>query len=402
MLARLRAQPRAARLLEALAGVEGAYLVGGAVRDLLRSGEPLDLDVVVEGDSAEAARRAATNLGGVVTVHDRFGTATVTAPEVTFDLATARRERYPRPGALPEVEAAPLDEDLRRRDFTVNAIALALDGPEPGAVRAPPGAREDLDAGRLRVLHDASFLDDPTRLLRLVRYAARLRFAIEPATEELARSAVAARALTTVSGARVGDELRLLLRERDPDAALGLAAQLGLDRALHPALAPDAPAAEAARGLLPADGRADLVTLAAACRAFDPAALGEWLDELEFPAAEREVVVAAALDAESVARQLAEAGSPSEIAAAARGRPPEAVALAGALDPDAASAARRWLEDLRHIELEIDGADVLAAGVAEGPDVGRALAAALSAKLDGAAAGRDQELAAALAAIGRQ
>src|SRR5437763_3222160 len=402
MIARLRAQPRTARLLDALDGVAGAHLVGGAVRDVLLGGEAVDLDVVVEGDAAAAARTAAQRLGGAVSEHERFGTATVEAGDLAFDVARARRERYPAPGALPEVEPAPLEEDLRRRDFTVNALAVALGPPAPGTLRAAPHGMEDLDARRLRVLHEASFRDDPTRLLRLVRYVTRLRFTIEARTEELARAAVSAEALGTVSGARIGDELRLLLGEPEPNTALSLASELGLDRALHPAFAPDPEAAERARALLPPDGREALVILAAGCRGFDREALTRWLDELEFPAAGRAVVVAPALEPGPLGRRLAAANRPSEIAAVASGLAPEAVALAAAGVPDAVAAARRWLHELRHVRLEIDGGDVLAAGVPEGPDVGRALAAALARQLDGAARGRDAELSTALAAIGRQ
>src|SRR5215217_1055572 len=147
-LARLGRPPAVA----ALAEEDAVYVVGGAVRDVLLGRPPRELDFVVEGDAPAVARRAAQRLGGRVTVHDRFGTATVEAPDATFDLAGARRERYARPGALPEVElGASIRQDLDRRDFTVNAIALRL---ADGELIFHPGAREDLDAGVLRVLHD--------------------------------------------------------------------------------------------------------------------------------------------------------------------------------------------------------------------------------------------------------
>jgi tRNA nucleotidyltransferase (CCA-adding enzyme) len=190
----------------ALDGEEAVYVVGGAVRDLLLGREPRELDFVVEGDAVAVARRT----GGRVIAHERFGTATVTVPGATFDLTSARRERYERPGALPTVElGASLREDLERRDFTVNAIALHL---ADGELTSHPRAREDLDARRLRVLHDGSFLDDPTRLLRLARYSARLGFEPDPETDALAAEAIAGGALDTVTGARLGAELRLLLR----------------------------------------------------------------------------------------------------------------------------------------------------------------------------------------------
>src|SRR4051794_32180235 len=159
--------------LDALRGEPRVHVVGGAVRDALLGTRPRELDVVVEGEAPPVARRAAERLGGEVVVHDRFGTATVRAPGATFDVVSARTETYPAPGALPEVQlGATIAQDLARRDFTVNAIALGLDG----TLTAFPGAVEDVRAGRLRVLHDASFEDDPTRLLRMARYAARLGF----------------------------------------------------------------------------------------------------------------------------------------------------------------------------------------------------------------------------------
>src|SRR3954451_10125062 len=200
----------------ALDGEDAVSVVGGAVRDVLLGLTPHELDFVVEGDAVAVARRAAERLGGRVTVHERFGTATVEASDATFDLAGSRRERYERPGALPDVElGASLPEDLARRDFTVNAIALHL---ADGELIYHDGACEDLEAGVLRVLHDGSFRDDPTRLLRLARYAARLAFSAEPRTDQLAAEAVAGGALDTVTGARLGAELGLLLGEPEPGA----------------------------------------------------------------------------------------------------------------------------------------------------------------------------------------
>ena len=370
------------------------------MRDLLLGGEPEDLDVVVEGDAPAAAIAAAGRLGGTALAHKRFGTATVTAPGLTFDVATARTERYVEPGALPEVAPASLDADLARRDFTVNALALALDGPVPGALRAARRGLDDLESGRLRVLHDASFTDDPTRLLRLVRYAARLGFDIDPHTHALAVRAVNAGAPGTVSRARIGDELMLLLREPTALDALQLAAELGLDRALHPGLRLDSDATGDALALLPREGRRDLVALALATRHLDRDELRAWLDELQVSAPARETVVAAAVDADELARRLAAARRRSEIAAVASAAPLEAVAVAGGRG--AREPARAWLQELRHIGLSIDGRDLLEAGVPEGPEIGRALRAALDARLDGEVApGREAELEAALGAVGR-
>jgi tRNA nucleotidyltransferase (CCA-adding enzyme) len=435
---RLRELPAAAPLLGALGAEPAVHVVGGTVRDLLRSAgaaEHVDLDLLVEGDAIAVARRLAGALGGELVVHDRFGTATVRAAGHAYDLAPARTETYARPGALPDVQPGTLAQDLLRRDFTVNAVALGLDG----RLDAAPRALEDLEAGLLRVLHGASFLDDPTRLLRLVRYATRLGFGVEDETRALMDGALAAGALRTVTPARVGAELRLLLRE--PSAVQALAWVAAWDDAPVAGMAFDEPLAERACALLAgrergavagepradraghasharlagegggveprartglaathgAHGRRDLLLLAAACLDVPPGTLAARLDALDFPARDRDTVVAAAGGARRVAARLAESARPSEIAAALAGAPVELAALAGALGPEA--PARRWIGELRHVRLAIGGEDLLAAGVPQGEAIGIGLAAALCARLDGDAGDRDAQLAAALAAV---
>lgn len=384
VLAALRAVPGGPRVLDALGGRDDVWVVGGAVRDALLGRAPKDLDLVVAGDASALARE----LGELREEHDRFGTTTVDVEGVTVNVATARTERYPFPGALPDVTPGGLEGDLGRRDFTVNAVAV--DG--TGELHAVPGALDDLAARRLRVLHDASFVDDPTRLWRLARYASRLGFEPDDDTERLAREAVAGGAVRTLAGQRLGAELRLALGEPDPQAALVAAHDLGL---LPEVVTPDAALHATARALLPADGHPGLLALAAAGLDADPQRLHAWLDGLGVPARERDPVVVAAGDARALAAVLAAAAQPSEISGAIGRRPVEAVALAGALGP--AEAAREWLERLRHVRLEITGDDLLAAGVPAGPEVGERLQRTLAARLDGQVSGREQELAVALA-----
>jgi tRNA nucleotidyltransferase (CCA-adding enzyme) len=385
LLDRLRALPGFEPVLEALSDVPGVWIVGGAVRDALLGREPRDLDLVVEGDAAAAARR----LGEDAVVHDRFGTATA-AGEV--NIAATRRERYARPGALPDVElGVPLPEDLRRRDFSVNAVAVRL---ADGALEAVPGALEDLAGRRLRALHERSFLDDPTRLLRLVRYGARLRFQIEPETRLWAFAAVAEEALGTVTGPRLGAELRLLLCEPQPAAMCGLEG-LRIGPQLLPGFRVDPDLVERAQDLTPQDGREDLVALAACCVDAGAGELAERLDRLEFSARERDVVVAAATRARSLAPVMGGIDSASGLWALLRREAPETVALAGGLG--AREAARKWLDEVRDVRLAIDGDDLIAAGLS-GPAIGRALDAAMAAALDGEAADRDAQLRVALQA----
>lgn len=371
------------------------HLVGGAVRDLLRGAAPDELDLAVEGDAPAVARR----LGGSLQVHDRFGTCTVTIGPDRYDFARTRRETYAAPGALPEVAPASLAEDLRRRDFTVNAIALTLNTGAAGQLSTAAGALADLEAGHLRVLHDASFRDDPTRLLRLARYSARLGFAVEPGTLALATRAVRGGALRTVSGTRIGNELRLLAVERDPIAAFSALRRLGVDAAVAAGFGLGDPGlVDRSFALLPAGGRGDRLVLALALRGVARTEHLTLLGQLAFEAGDRDAILRAAGRAEHLADSLQRASSASQIARAVYGAGAEEIALAGALGP--AQAARDWLQRLRHVSLEIGGEDLLAAGLAPGPRIGAGLRAALAAKLDGHVAGREQELAEALNAAG--
>jgi tRNA nucleotidyltransferase (CCA-adding enzyme) len=393
---RVRRLPGMDRLLPALEGLPPVLLVGGAVRDLLRGVAAVDLDLAVEGDARSVARELAVRLGGSAVEHERFGTAKVRADELSFDLATTRREVYERPGALPLVERAPLVEDLRRRDFTVNAMAIGLTGDDLGHLYDPYGGVRDLEARVVRVLHDRSFMDDPTRLLRAVRYEARLGLAMDPDTERLARAAAAEQALAMVSGSRVRDELVDLLAELEGPRPIRRLRELDLDRAMHPRLIADPQlVASAALGATAIGASRVLSALAALC-VRDPAELLPWLDSLQLVAAERDAAARAVRSAPVLAVELRRERSRSELYELLRGEPPEALALALGLGapPD---PVLRFVTELRAVQLEISGADLLAAGVRESPAIGRALETTLRRKLDGDVSGREAELEAALA-----
>ena len=353
-----RAYPELAVVRER-AAEEPVYLVGGAVRDLLLARRRADVDLVVEGDAAALAER----LGADPVSHQRFATAKVVLDGHEIDIAAARAESYAHPGALPEVEpAAGIEVDLARRDFTINAMAIPLRG-EPELID-PHGGRADLEAGRLRVLHRRSFEDDPTRAVRAARYASRFGFEPEAETAALLRQAD----LDAVSADRREAELRRLAAE--PAAARGfeLLAEWGL-----------------------VELRKEGGELAA--RVSDLLVSPPWS---EIVARERAVLAAA----------LGPAGGESELATAKPQRPSEAVELAHGHDPVELVLARalgaewldRYLTDWRSVTLEIDGGDLIAAGVAEGTALGRGLREALRRKLDGEIEGRDEELTAALAA----
>jgi len=345
------------------------YLVGGAVRDPLLGKGRADVDVVVEGDVDGLASR----LGGTAVHHERFSTATVEIQGLAVDLAAARSETYAEPGALPVIEPADLAVDLGRRDFTVNAMAVPLQ--DEARVIDNAGGQADLEAQLIRVLHPASFVDDPTRALRAARYAARLGFELESETEQLVRRTE----LKTVSSERIEAELMKLCAEPQAAVALGLLSEWGLIE-LRPG------ALERVQAL------ADLLG--------DP----RWMEVAEPALAVHAAAFGHAPGVAGRLRDLLESASalnsaaptlPSKAVAAAEGRPGVELALARTMGAE-------WLDNYvtewRNVALEITGADLRDAGVPEGPALGRGLAAALQQKLDGEVSGRDAELAAALAA----
>jgi tRNA nucleotidyltransferase (CCA-adding enzyme) len=341
-----------------VAGGKPVYLVGGAVRDLLLGRGRTDIDLVVEGDATALASR----LGGEVVEHERFATAKARLGEHEVDIATARAETYPRPGALPEVEPTTgIAADLARRDFTINAMAIPLRR-DPELID-PHRGREDLESGQLRILHASSFVDDPTRALRAARYAARFGFELEPDTADLLGEAD----LGTVSVDRRETELLRLAGETEAARGFALLSEWGL-------LEPPEHGVELAGRVAGLLAEPPWTDVARRDRAILAAALGRW-------------------------------GGAEALAAADPERPSDAVRLARAASPLEQVLARalgaewldRYLTEWRAVALEIDGEDLIAAGVPQGPDVGLGLAAALRGKLDGEVYGRAQELEIALA-----
>jgi tRNA nucleotidyltransferase (CCA-adding enzyme) len=333
------------------------YLVGGAVRDLLLGRGRADIDLVVVGEAATLGAA----LEAEAIEHERFATAKAVLDGHEVDIATARSETYSHPGALPDVAAAAdVETDLRRRDFTINAIAVPLAG-EPRLID-PHGGQADLEAGLLRVLHAGSFADDPTRALRAARYAARFGFALEPGTEELLRAAD----LGTVSADRRRAELLRLAAEPEAPRGFELLADWGLIELRENGI-------ELARRVVELLAGPPWDECAPAAGAVLTAATGPPGPEAELAATEP--------DRPSVAVELT------------RGRDPKELILARALG---AEWLDRYLLEWRRVALEIDGDDLLAAGVPQGPALGKGLAEALRRKLDGEVDGREEELEVAL------
>jgi tRNA nucleotidyltransferase (CCA-adding enzyme) len=193
------------------------YLVGGIVRDLLLGTENLDIDIVVEPDAVAFAQKLAHELHGTIVAHKRFGTATVTTPEfLKLDFATARKETYASPAALPTVEFGSMKDDLIRRDFTVNAMAISLNEHEFGNLIDFFDGVGDLSRKTIKALHDKSFIDDPTRILRAVRLECRLGFTMDTHTANLIHRSIEKEIYKKLAKPRLRDEIILILKEKDP------------------------------------------------------------------------------------------------------------------------------------------------------------------------------------------
>ena len=408
---RLLAVPGLERLFEAVQavgeGFEGVYLVGGAVRDLLMDEPSFDVDVAVEGDGIAFGRALAKALDGRVVPHEKFGTAVVVHDGGRVDVATARTEFYDYPGALPAVEQASIRQDLYRRDFTINALAISLKGEDFGRVVDFFGGLRDLEAGVLRVLHNLSFLDDPTRLFRALRYENRYGFQMEAHTLGLARACVEMDLVGELSSARLRDELEALLSEQEIAGTLHRLAELHLDRAVHPHLEAGE---EAAALVAELDGLRERFApdtprwrprLAALARRLPPDELYDWFERLRLRRRDADRIADAVTVAPRLRELAAGTDEPAALRALAEPHDPDGVlmAMAGA-DDEVRTRLARYFDELRGVELEISGADLADLGLAESPQVGAVLEEVLRRKLNGEVDGREAELAAARELIG--
>ena len=397
-----------AQIVDAIDGLAGShgrsFVVGGAVRDVLLDTDVVDIDISVESPGIDFAHELAVALGGRATPHGDFGTATVTFAGQAVDVATTRSEFYAEPGALPTVESAAIESDLFRRDFTINAMAVALDPAQRGQLVDPYGGERDLASGTLRVLHNLSFVDDPTRLIRAARYEARYGFELDARSESLARACVELGLVRAVSTARIGNELELLLREERGVVGLERLDALGVLAELHPNLDASAEALAAMQRVeelnaeLGADATALRLRFAVLTRRLDSSDRYRWLESLQIPRRDVETIANAAALPSSLAARSSELISVRELHALLSSEPIETVLLA--LDgveagSPADRAIRAFITQHRHVRLVIDGNDLAALGLAESPAVGHVLDEVLALKLEGEVTTRDDELAAA-------
>jgi len=386
---------------------DGVYLVGGTVRDILLGEPNFDVDVAVEGDAIELARSLADALDGRVRAHRKFGTAVVLyREEERIDVVTARTEFYDAPAALPSVEHATIREDLFRRDFTINAMAVSLKGEDFGRLVDPFGGRRDLEAKTIRILHNLSFIDDPTRIFRAIRYESRYGFRMDDHTQRLARGTIEMGLVGDLSSARLRDELVALLEEGDAGASILRLAELGAGAAIHPHLAADDEAVDLLarmRRLNEHYGTAVpswRLAFAVLARRMPPDEVYAWLRRLKVQRRDLERVAAAVTVGPRILERLrGGSAEPADVVAAADPYAPDAPLFAMALDerPELDDYFRR----LRNVQLEVSGSDLAELGLGESPEVGEILAELRRRKLNGQLDGRESELAAARELITR-
>jgi tRNA nucleotidyltransferase (CCA-adding enzyme) len=403
----------------------GVYLVGGFVRDLLLGRPNYDVDIAVEGDGIQFARRLAQRLGGRVRPHQKFQTAVVLLPPDALgerpawlpsgqdpfhiDVATTRTEFYDYPAALPSVEHASARQDLFRRDFTINAMAISLKGEDLGEVLDFFGGFRDLHNGVIRVLHNLSFIEDPTRIFRAVRYENRYGFRMDEQTRALAKACVEMRLVGDLSSARLRDELVSLLDEADVAWTLQRLFELGVARQVHPKLATGERTVDLIQRLdvlvrefgLEGDVVRWRLRLAAVTRNMTHDELFMWLERLRLRHADahvvrKSVVLGPRMDEQLAAGDLGDWDLYHLLDAA----PVESVVFASGYSESVAAKERfgRYLGVLRRRHLQITGADVIALGARQGPGVGKVLEAVRRARIeDRIGPGRPAELTAAQA-----
>ncbi len=400
----LRAASETARVLGC-----SLYLVGGFVRDLLLNqpdtfaslSASLDLDLVVEGDAIALAESLQKKFGGRVHAHARFGTAQWMLQGAThfgsashllghLDFATARREFYAHPSALPEVERSSIKQDLLRRDFTINTLALSLDPNRFGQLLDPFGGEADLQRGIIRVLHNLSFIEDPTRIMRAARFEQRFGFQIEARTAELIGDAL--EILHRVSGARVRGELDLIFRERAPEKSMARLHDLGALKEIFPRLAFTAWHAEKFRALTDAERQPIyfLGLLAYNWNAADAAAFAKRLALSNDAAATLADLISLRAH---LPRLAAPELAPSALAQGLDKFSDDALRIAAGATDDA--RARERIQDyrarLKHIAPELGGNDLKRLGLPPGPVYREILSRLRDARLDGKIATREEE-----------
>jgi len=396
-------------LVQAVAATyRGVYLVGGFVRDLLLEERDLDIDIAVEGDGIELARELARRLKGRVRSHSKFQTAVVIAPasygreRFRVDVASTRTEFYDFPAALPKVEHTTIRNDLARRDFAINAMAVSLKPEDFGVLLDYFGGLEDLNRKRIRVLHNLSFIEDPTRIFRAIRYESRYGLRMDRHTLSLAKSCSEMDLIGDLSSARLRDELILLFSELKVEFALRRLRDLELQNAVHPRLVFGDEtgrllrAGDAAWRRFKLAGEVPLwrLRLVWLLRRLKPEEIESWAARMRFRARDGEVLSRSWVIGRRLAERVAAGMSDADLYEAAHGEPLEAVltALVSAHGSAAEERLAHFLRTTRFVRLDVSGDDLLELGFAESPQLGDVMRTLLRLKLNGVIGSREEAL----------
>ena len=385
---------RQLRGIAAVAEIHGAqtYLVGGAVRDALLGLPVADIDITVVGMTSGLPRGVARALNGRVVAHSQFNTFAINAAGRHIDLAMARHESYTQPGALPTVVPGTIQQDLARRDFTINAMAVSISTGSFGDLLDPFQGQADLEAGKVRVLHDESFRDDATRILRAARYTVRLGFALEAHTEQILRRD--ASYLDTISPSRLRDEYMRVLREGRAVSTIEMLHTLGALRSVHPTLTLTGEmlaALRRAEQTTHADKH--LIYLCLLSHSLSQSERQSLISRLALPSDQAEAVN----DARTVADRIPELErepSRSEIYLRLESYSEVAILACALINNDSAASRSLMLllDELRHIKTILNGKDLVALGVPQGPRVGVLLHELLIARIDNKVKTRQDEI----------
>jgi tRNA nucleotidyltransferase (CCA-adding enzyme) len=361
------------------------YLVGGVVRDLLLGYPNFDLDLVVEGDAMKLAQQVAETSQAKLLAHHRFGTAKLKYENFTLDLATARREIYARPGALPTVTPGTLKDDLIRRDFSINAMAISLTANDYGELVDPYQGKSDLEHCLIRILHPGSFSDDATRILRAVRYEQRLCFELETQTAQLLKRDIPM--LDTISGDRIRHELELIFKEKQPEFAIRRLAELGVLLRISPLLKGDGWIAEKFDKARRLKKPAQLPSLyfCLLIYSFSEGGIEQFLTRLNISAKLSRAMRDTLRLKTSLPLLDKSSLKPSEIYYLLREYEPVAI-QANAIASDSSMIHHHlqlFLIKLRYVRTSLNGEELKRLGISAGPEMGRVLQILHKAKLDG-------------------
>jgi len=361
------------------------YLVGGAVRDLLLGYPNFDLDLVVEGDAVKLAQQVAETSQAKLLAHHRFGTAKLRYENFTLDLATARRETYAKPGALPAVTPGTLKDDLVRRDFSINAMAISLASNDYGELVDPHQGKSDLERRLVRILHPGSFSDDATRILRAVRYEQRLGFELETQTAQLLKRDIPM--LNTISGDRIRHELELIFKEKQPEFAVRRLAELGVLPRISPFLKGDGWIAEKFDRARRLKKPAQLSSLyfCLLIYSFSEKGIEQFLARLNIPAKLSRAMHDTLRLKTNLPLLDKSSLKPSKIYYLLREYEPVAI-QANAIASDSSMVHRSlqlFLTKLRYVRISLNGEELKRLGISAGPEMGKVLQILHKAKLDG-------------------